>query len=147
MTEVIHNVIENNIEYQILPYQFFLLTFWGIWCPKNGSEQIRNTINLIFIFVYSLDTFLCTEMLIYFVISFGTPKFKLINFFLVTNNITAVYKAIKLMKNRNILKPFITNNFSHQWINFKDPEEYKIYHRINIKIKLVFAQEVRNALK
>lgn len=98
---------------------------------------MKNILDLIFITVYSLDTLLCTEMLIHFVTSFGTEKFKLINFFLVTNNITAVYKGIKLMKNRNTIRSFITNNFSDQWINFQDPEEQKIYNKIHAKIKLV----------
>lgn len=131
-------IVNNNIEYKILPFQFILLTFLGIWCPNNWSIKSKIAHNLYFTFIFFLDFLICTEMLIHFVSSFGTEHFKLINFFFVSANITAVYKSIKLMQNREVMRHFIVNYFDYQWTKLHDSVEHAINTKIDLRIRCVY---------
>ncbi|NP_001177521.1 odorant receptor 102 [Nasonia vitripennis] len=130
-------IVKNNIEYKILPFQFFLLTFLGIWCPSNWSLKSKTAHNVYFTFIFFLDFLICIEMFIHFVSSFGTDNFKLINFFLVSANITAVYKSIRLMQNREVLRYFIISYFDYEWTKSHDSVEHEINSKIDLRIRRV----------
>lgn len=141
MNFVLDELLKNNVEYALLPYQFFLLTVWGIWCPKNVSHVVRNLHILYFVLIFFLDSLILVEMVIHFISSLGTNKFKLINLFLVSANITGVYKAIKVMRNRENLRFFIKYYFNYQWMNSLDPGEDEIHEKINARIRFVIDKE------
>ncbi|KAL7294078.1 hypothetical protein TKK_0012114 [Trichogramma kaykai] len=137
MHSLVRDIIIQNVEYEILPYQFLLLTFWGIWYPQNWSLWAVNIQKSYFVFISFFDIIICTEMLIFFINSFGTSNFKLINFFFVSANITGVYKAIKIMLNRKMIREFLLTYFDADWRTPKDKIEQKIQDDINAKIKRV----------
>lgn len=131
------NIFTNNVEYELLPFQFCLLTFWGIWCPKNWTFCLKYTHKIFFIFVFILDSLLCIEMLIYFILSIGTDYFKFTNFFFVSACITGVYKSLKIMRQRRVLRQFIMRYFKYQWAKSNEEEENEIHAITDLKIRLV----------
>lgn len=137
MESALFEIMKNNVEYTILPYQFFLLTFWGIWCPDNWSSSLKQAHNMFYSVIFVLDVIMCTEMLIHFVASFGTDEFKLLNFFFVSANITAVYKSFQLRRSRDSIKHFIRHYFNDDWLRCKDPEENDIDNDINSRVRQV----------
>lgn len=128
---------KSNVEYELLPFQFTVLTIWGVWCPKNWPSELKKIYIIIFTVVFILNFIMCTEMLIYFILSIGTHDFKLTNLFFVSASITGVYKSLKIMRNRNVIRRFVRNYFNHQWMTPLDTEENEINKNINRRIRFV----------
>lgn len=76
-------------------------------------------------------------MLIYFVSSFGSDHFKLIDFFLVSATITAIYKSVKFMRNREAMRSFMTNYLNREWENMQDLREKEIIETFSSKLRCV----------
>lgn len=134
----VEEMTRKNVEYRLLPFQFLLLTCLGVWRPKNWSVQAKNIHNMYFILLSFINSVICLEMFIYLVRSFGTDKFKLINFFMASVTITGVYKSVKFMQNRETIRSFIVNFFNHQWMNLQDSNEKKINEKFNSKLRCVY---------
>ena len=139
-------IIKNNVEYELLPLQFFILTFWGVWCPRSWTSKHRYFHKLFFILVFILNFIMCVEMLIYFLLSIGTEYYKLTNLFFVSASISGVYKSLKIMINRKSIRVFIKNYFNTQWIKPQDSQESEIHEKINLKIKFVLLASKSNIL-
>ena len=135
MNSKLAEISKYNVEYQLLPYQFFLLTFWGIWCPKTWSAKVKDFHDVFFTTVFFLDFCICSEMFIYFILSIGTADFKLLDLFFLSANITAVYKSIKLRWNREIIRSFIETYFNYRWMDLRDSEEKIIHAKINSRMR------------
>lgn len=76
-------------------------------------------------------------MTIYFLITVNKNEFKLVNLFLVSANFTGIYKAYKLMKNREAIRSFIKFYFDRNWTNSLDSTENLIHKKNNSTIKFV----------
>ncbi|XP_058802750.1 odorant receptor 33a-like [Phymastichus coffea] len=137
MEATLTKIMKNNVEYEILLYQFFLLTFWGIWYPDDWSFRRRRIHNIYFSVVFTFNFVICTEMLIHFIVSFGSDEFKLLNFFFVSANITAVYKSFQLHRSCQSIKIFIKHYFNENWMRCTNSEEIQIYEDINLRVRNV----------
>ena len=131
-------IIKSNVEYELLPYQFVLITFWGIWCPRNWSLRRYKIHKIYFMIIFTLDVIICIEMFIHFISSIGTKQFKLTNLFFVSANMTGVYKAIKLMQGREDLRCLIATYFNHSWMNPQDLIEDEFHRKISLRIRFVW---------
>ena len=78
---IIKDMMNNNVEYKLLSYQFLLLTIWGIWFQKNWLKNIIALYTCFFVLEYILNFLICTEMFVNFYKSIGMPEFKLSSFF------------------------------------------------------------------
>ena len=134
MYYIVEEIQQNNIEYELLPYQFILLTLFGIWCPKNWPVKLKNIHNVLFNIIFFVDTLICIEMIIYFISSIGTNNFKWVNIFLTSASITGIYKAMRIMRTREKLRLFIENYFKYGKSNSTDA----VFIRNNNKLVVRF---------
>ncbi|OXU25582.1 hypothetical protein TSAR_001225 [Trichomalopsis sarcophagae] len=137
MHEKLIAIQKTNAEYELLPFQFLLLTIWGIWHPKDWPARLKNISNIIFISVFCLDIIICFEMSIYLVLSIGTNDFKLVNIFLTSATITGIYKAIKTMRIRESFRTMLLNYFNYEHLCSLNTKERMIREKNQTQIRKV----------
>lgn len=133
--DFIDEIIRTNTEYNLLPIQFFLLTFWGIWLPENLSTTIKKIYSIFFCVIMLLNIVLCIEMSAFIEESIRSHSLKLLNIFLTSAAVTGVYKAIVTAHNRELIRSFIKQYFEQDLFKCENSEEESIFEANNIQVR------------
>ena len=136
MKSHIIEIMDNNIEYNILPYQFFLLSLWGLWHPSTWSKSSKFLFKLFFGAVLSLHILINVEVSIHCIQTINTPYFQVMDMFFFCTVTAGLYKTWQIMKNRQFIISFLKNYFNEEWMIAKDENEAEILNKFDLKIKL-----------
>ena len=129
----IKTIRKNNIEFELLPYQFFLFAAYGIWFPKSWTKQQQLIYKLYFVLFISLCFLGLTEMFIYIFLNYN--NLKMTDLFFIEMTSIALYKAITVNRKRQNFMSLISNFCDFRWINHQDPKERLIYETASVMIR------------
>ena len=133
------NVMKRNIDYNLFPYHFFLLSSSALWWPRNGSRLIRIILKRCFLLIVFFEIALSIQM-----VAYSTFKsFKVIHMVYYCSVISALYKSVLLVGKRDVIIS-LTEEYGNtdNWLNTKDKREIDIYRKF--KIELRFEQQSLN---
>ena len=123
-------MMQQNIEYRIFPFHFFLLTLSGLWYPQSASSSIRFFFKILLNIVVSMQTIGSIEMSMGFFNSF-----ELFALFCFCVAASGCYKSIRLFQKRKIIISILDKYSYEKMMKSQDDKEEVIDEKFKNNIR------------